>query len=150
MDPAADSRRHEPVITIFQCERCCATNPVPPGADGCCRVFSCCAGNVGGERIREAFLEGADGVMILGCLGSRCCQPLGEVEAFRHIHEGNRALHRLGVDPSRLQRHWVTAREAARAAQLVAAFRRRLTSLGPRFAPRPERISEPSMSAAQG
>jgi hypothetical protein len=68
----------------------------------------------------EAFLEDTDGVLIIGCLRPSCCLPENDVEAFLHLHNAALALHRLGVE-----RHLAPG--------LIAAFRRRVIALGPRF-----------------
>ena len=135
MDPVSSFRFFEPNLTVFACERCCASVALDLMDSGNrCHLVPGCAGDVSGQRIGEAFAEGADGVLILGCVGRTCQAPLGEVEAFRHIHEGAMALHRLGLDPARLQRSWVTPREASRVPALIIAYRRRLAALGPRRA----------------
>ena len=133
MDAATGHRGHELQITIFHCSHCCGETAVAAGHG--CRVVDCCETEVDGTRLAAAFLDGADGVLVLGCLGRACRHPQGDVEAFRHLHEGAIALRRLGVPPARLQRHWLTPREASRIPALLVAFRRRLHVLGPR--PRP-------------
>lgn len=130
MDTAASYRGHELRITIFHCARCCGETAVAAGHG--CRVVDCCGAEVDGARLAAAFLDGADGVLVLGCLGGACLQPRGDVEEFRHLHEGALALRRLGVAPARLQRHWLTPRESTRIPALLVAFRRRLHVLGPR------------------
>jgi F420-non-reducing hydrogenase iron-sulfur subunit len=130
MDPAAGYRGHELRITIFHCSRCCGETAVAAGHG--CRVVDCCEAEIDGTRLAAAFLDGADGVLVLGCLGRACLQPRGDVEAFRQLHEGALALRRLGVVPARLQRHWLAPRESARIPALLVAFRRRLLVLGPR------------------
>lgn len=129
MDPAAVYRGHELQITIFHCSRCCGETAVAAGHG--CRVVDCCGAEVDGTRLAAAFLDGADGVLVLGCLGHACLQPRGDVEAFRHLHEGALALRRLGVAAARLQRHCLTPRESSRIPALLVAFRRRLHVLGP-------------------
>lgn len=130
MEPAAGYRGHELQITIFHCSRCCGETAVAAGHG--CRVVDCCEAEVDGMRLAAAYLDGADGVLVLGCLGRTCQHPRGDVEAFRHLHDGTLALRRLGVAAARLQRHWLTPREASRIPALLVAFRRRLHVLGPR------------------
>ena len=133
MDPASSFRFFEPQLTVFYCERCCGAAPLGLAGGGHrCRLIPGCAGQVGAELIGKAFAEGADGVLILGCVGRTYEAPLGDLAAFRHIHQGTMALHRLGLDPVRLRRSWVTPRDAARVPALINAFRRRLAVLGPR------------------
>lgn len=147
MDPAG-FRSPEPRITIFHCPECCGELAVAAGHG--CRMVECCAGSIDGPRLAAAFLEGADGVLVLGCLGRDCCVKQGDIEAFRQIHDGARALQRLGVAPARLQRVWLTRRESARIPALILSFRRRLHVLGPRFAPRPEPVGTGAAMSAHG
>lgn len=133
MDPASSFRSFEPNLAVFYCERCCGSAPLGSGGgDHRCHLVPHCASQVEVQRIGEAFADGADGVLILGCVGRTCRAPLTDLAAFRNIHEGTMALHRLGLDPARLRRGWVTPREASRVPALVTAFRRRLVALGPR------------------
>lgn len=133
MDAASSFRFFEPNLTVFYCERCCASAPLDMmGSGNRCHMVPGCASGVSGQRIGEAFADGADGVLVLGCVGRFCQDPLGDVAAFRHIHEGTMALHRLGLDPARLRRGWITPRDASRVPALITAYRRRLAALGPR------------------
>jgi F420-non-reducing hydrogenase iron-sulfur subunit len=133
MDPASSFRSFEPNLAVFYCERCCGATPLgSTGGDHRCHLVPQCASQVGAQRIGEAFADGADGVLILGCVGRACRAPLTDLAALRHLHEGTMALHRLGFDPARLRRGWITPREAPRVPALVTAFRRRLAALGPR------------------
>jgi coenzyme F420-reducing hydrogenase delta subunit len=152
MDPASSFRFFEPNLAVFYCERCCGTAPLgSASSDHRCRLVPHCASEVGAQQIGEAFAAGADGVLILGCVGRTCRAPLTDLAAFRHIHDGTTALHRLGLDPARLRRGWVTPREAPRVPALVTAFRRRLAALGPRRemeAPVPAGQPAPEATAA--
>lgn len=133
MDPAPNFRVFEPNLAVFYCERCCGATPLGSLDSGQrCRLVPHCASEVGAQRIGEAFADGADGVLILGCVGRTCQTPLTDLAALRHIHEGTLALHRLGLDPARLRRAWITPREAPRVPAMVTVFRRRLAALGPR------------------
>ncbi|MBK8167609.1 MAG: hydrogenase iron-sulfur subunit [bacterium] len=146
MDSAVGSRGHELRITIFHCPRCCGETAAAAGHG--CRVVDCCGAEVDGTRVAAAFLDGADGVLVLGCLGRACQRSCDDVEAFRRIHAGALALQRLGVAPARLQRHWLTPREATRIPALLVAFRRRLHVLGPR--PRQPAPTTPEAMTATG
>jgi coenzyme F420-reducing hydrogenase delta subunit len=131
MDPAATPRLSEPSITVFMCERCASDMPLAP-AGTWCRVHRGCIGEVDTPQIREAFATGADGVLILGCVGRQCSVPRGDVSEFRHIHRASMLLSHMGLDPTRLHREWVTPRETPRLPAIVAAFRRRVAALPPR------------------
>lgn len=144
-----EPRSNEPKLTVFFCERCCAL-PSPPAGATRCHFVPSCANEVDATRLRDAYADGSDGVMILGCLGSACCGSPGEVEMFRRIHAGSLVLQQLGLEPARLRRHWLTTREAAGVPALVAAFRRRLLTLSARREARAARTSPPAaIQAAQ-
>jgi len=141
MEAPVLNRLCEPRLTVFHCEHCCPGIALAAGAGSHCRLVSGATGVVDAARLREAFLEDTDGVLIIGCLRPSCCLPENDVEAFLHLHNAALALHRLGVDPARLRRLWLRPREAHLAPGLIAAFRRRVIALGPRFearAPRPD------------
>lgn len=131
MDPASTPRFSEPSVTVFVCERCAGEAPLAPQGTWC-RVHRGCVGEVDTPQIREAFETGADGVLILGCVGRACCVPRGDVSEFRHIHRASMVLAHMGLDATRLHREWITPRETPRLPALVAAFRRRVAALPPR------------------
>ncbi len=146
MEPAAPNRPSEPHLTVFHCEHCCPGIALAAGAGNHIRLIPGSTGKVDAARLREAFLEDTDGVLIIGCLKPSCCIPGNDVEAFLLIHDGAMALHRLGVDPARLRRVWLLPSEAHLVNGLITAFRRRVNALGPRFearTPRPDLIPDP-------
>lgn len=147
MESAAGVRGHDLHITIFHCPRCCGGTAAAAGHG--CRLVEACWTEVDGARLASAFLDGADGVLVLGCLGGACLRPRGDVEAFHHLHQGAVALSRLGIEPARLQRHWLVPREAMRIPSLLVSFRRRLHVLGARHAANGTVATPiPAMSAA--
>lgn len=152
MDPAANTWTNEPHLTVFYCDRCCGPLPNANCGGPNVRFVGCCANEVDAARLQGAYADGADGVLVMGCLGGACCAPPDEVEAFRRIHAGTLVLRRLGLDPVRLRRHWLAPREAATVPGLVAAFRRRLVTLNARRetrAGRPQSTLPEPVQAAQ-
>lgn len=149
MDPAPNFRQHDPQVTVFICEHCIGQDPSRHVLPTNCRLLRCCAGKVGVGILREAFADGADGVLVLGCVGPHCCVPKDDMAALLQIHEGTMALHCLGLDPVRLQRNWLTPREASGVVTQITAFRRRIINLGPR--PQTAAAPEPlSVASAAG
>lgn len=141
MEASVTNRTNEPRLTVFHCEHCCPGIALAAGAGHHCCLVPGSTGVVDAARLREAFLEDNDAVLIIGCLRPSCCLPENDVDAFLHIHNAALALHRLGVDPARLRRLWLRPSEAHLAPGMIAAFRRRVIALGPRFearAPRPD------------
>ncbi len=132
MDAATNPSPSDPRLTVFYCQRCCG--PQPAGACGGAhsRFVEGCAADVDATRLEGAYADGADGVMVIGCLGSACRKREREVDAFLRIHAGTVVLRRLGLHPVRLRRHWLSPREAATVPALVTAFRRRLVTLNAR------------------
>jgi hypothetical protein len=76
MDPAPNYRFFEPHLTVFYCERCCDPASLDTtGGSNRAHLFPSCAGDVSGQRIGQAFADGADGVLILSCVGRGWITP---------------------------------------------------------------------------
>ncbi len=94
-----------------------------------------CSGMVQPQAVLEAFAEGADGVMILGCHPGSCHYQEGNYHAINRVALLRRLLEDSGIEPSRLVLDWASATEGDRFAKLLADFRAELDRLGP--LPRP-------------
>jgi heterodisulfide reductase subunit A len=62
-----------------------------------------CTGRVDFGHIFEAFENGADGVVIAGCLKDQCHYVDGNLVAERRVEQAKKTLKVLGVDPERLE-----------------------------------------------
>ncbi len=90
-----------------------------------------CSGRVDPLFVVKAFLDGADGVMVLGCHPGDCHYKQGNYIAQRRYAVMHRLLEFTGVESERLFVEWVSASEGKRFADVVKAFTDRVKRLGP-------------------
>jgi F420-non-reducing hydrogenase iron-sulfur subunit len=90
-----------------------------------------CSGRVDPLFVVKAFIEGADGVMVLGCHPGDCHYQEGNYIAQRRYSVMHRLLEFTGIESDRLMVDWVSASEGKRFAEIVTGFTERVRSLGP-------------------
>ena len=90
-----------------------------------------CSGRVDPLFVLKAFLEGADGVMVLGCHPGDCHYQQGNFLAQRRYALMHRLLEFTGVESGRLYVEWVSASEGKKFADTVTAFTDQVRALGP-------------------
>jgi F420-non-reducing hydrogenase iron-sulfur subunit len=90
-----------------------------------------CSGRVDPLFVVKAFLEGADGVMVLGCHPGDCHYQQGNYYAQRRYAIMHKLLDFTGVDYDRLFVDWVSASEGKRFAEVVTKFTNRIIEMGP-------------------
>ncbi|WP_457552238.1 hydrogenase iron-sulfur subunit [Desulfobacula sp.] len=129
--------RFEPIIIGFLCNWCSYT-----GADlaGVARlqyppnlrpIRVMCSGMVHPDLVMEAFSQGADGVMIMGCHPGQCHYLEGNIKAAVRADVISIILRDIGVDPRRFELKWISSAEASVFAQLITDFTMRIQKLGP-------------------
>ena len=91
-----------------------------------------CSGRVDPLFVVKAFLDGADGVMVLGCHPGDCHYQQGNYYAQRRYSIMHRLLDFTGVEYERLFVDWVSASEGKRFAEVVTTFTQKVRELGPR------------------
>ncbi len=127
----------EPRILVFACNWCAYA-----GADlaGVSRVQYpptvrvlrvMCSSRVDPAFILEAFLEGADGVLVAGCHLGDCHYIEGNYNTEKRLKATMKALEFLGFETERLKLEWISASEGQRFADIVRDFTRQLKELGP-------------------
>ena len=89
-----------------------------------------CSGRVDPQLVIYTMLEGADGVLALGCHPGDCHYQSGNLEAQEKFEALLKVLHNTGMD-ERFQYEWVSASEGARFAEVVRGFTDHIRSLGP-------------------
>ncbi len=94
-------------------------------------VRTMCSGRVDPELVLQAFLAGADGIMIAGCHPGECHYMEGNYKAMRRVAFMKRLLEGFGVEPDRLALEWVSASEGAKFQEVINAFVERIEKLGP-------------------
>ena len=75
--------------------------------------------NIGLNSFMKAFENGADGVLVAGCLEGECHYISGNLVARRKFAMLRSFLTYLGIEPQRVQFSWVSASEGGRFAALV-------------------------------
>jgi F420-non-reducing hydrogenase iron-sulfur subunit len=90
-----------------------------------------CSGRVDLQFILEAFKEGADGVMILGCHPGDCHYKEGNLQTLKRYHVLKRVLSRFGIEEDRLRLDWISAGEGDKFVQVVSEMTERMRQLGP-------------------
>ena len=131
------TRLPEPIIIGFLCNWCSYT-----GADlaGVARlqyppnlrpIRVMCSGMVHPNLVMEAFSQGADGVIIMGCHPGECRYKTGNEKALARLEVLSFELDRLGIDSQRLTLEWISSAEASVFARVITHFTRRIQNLGP-------------------
>lgn len=127
----------KPNIVIFRCNFCS-----PPGAERAMAskfkdnfrpiiIKTNCTGRIDPTFVFDAFVKGADGVLIAGCPPGDCHFVTGNYKAGRNVLLLKRVLSQLGIEPERLKGHWLPASEAPRILSSMNEFVDKVIALGP-------------------
>ncbi len=127
----------EPKIVGFLCNWCSYE-----GADSAGRarkeypanlrvVRVLCSGRTDPQFIIEAFKEGADGVMILGCPLGDCHYQDGNFQTLRRYTVLKKVLAQFGIEEDRLRLDWVSANEGDKFVRIVWEMVNGIKKLGP-------------------
>jgi len=90
-----------------------------------------CSGRVDPVFVLETLVNGADGVMVMGCHPGDCHYVDGNLQTERKIKMLKKLIARTGLEPERLRLEWVSASEGGRFAELVNEFTNQIKALGP-------------------
>ncbi len=131
--------RFEPVIIGFLCNWCSYT-----GADlaGVARlqyppnlrpIRVMCSGMVSPDLVMEAFLNGADGVVVMGCHPGECHYLEGNTRAAARAEVISLVLNNMGIHTDRFELRWISSAEASVFAKLITEFTIRIQKLGPQL-----------------
>ena len=108
-----------------------------------------CTGRIPKRFILQAFLEGADGVLVGGCHIGDCHYLEGNYDMQRRFNEIHELLDKVGINPDRYRLEWVSASEGKRFSQVVTEFVERIKELGP-LAKTGDKIEKKKEKAAEG
>ena len=89
-----------------------------------------CSGRVDPVFIAEAFINGIDGVLVLGCHLGDCHYISGNYEAELKMKMVSKSLSMINFS-DRVRLDWVSAAEGNRFAQIVTDFTEHIRTLGP-------------------
>lgn len=90
-----------------------------------------CSGRVDPQFVMDAFREGADGVLVLGCHPGDCHYRCGNVNAMRRYRLFQKMLPQFGIEPERFKLDWVAAGEAERFQAVTNEMAETVAELGP-------------------
>jgi len=131
------AERFEPTIIAFTCTWCgypsanlAGVNKLeyPPNIR-IVRVM--CSGSVEPGVIMDAFENGADGVIVIGCLMENCHYVSGNKKAQERVDALKKLFDIVGLDSKRLRTEWINASERSKFAQTVKEFVEEVRALGP-------------------
>ncbi len=89
-----------------------------------------CTGKIDTTDIMNAFDQGADGVLILGCPEGDCHYQDGNYEAKKRVHLLSRLLESMGVEKGRIRIELGTDPEGKTIPQIIKEMSKDLTKLG--------------------
>jgi F420-non-reducing hydrogenase iron-sulfur subunit len=129
--------RFEPKIVGFLCNWCAYE-----GADAAGRarksypanlrvIRVLCSGRTDPQFVMEAFKEGADGVLILGCHPGDCHYKEGNFQTLKRYAILRRMLPQFGIEEERFQLDWISASERDKFVEVVSKMVDQVKELGP-------------------
>ncbi len=90
-----------------------------------------CTGKIDTQYMLDAFDEGADGVMIIACSLGNCHHERGNERARARVQRIQTILKNVGLEPERVEIHYVSGGMGATFAEYVREMTHRLQELGP-------------------
>ncbi|MGQ9687168.1 MAG: hydrogenase iron-sulfur subunit [Desulfobaccales bacterium] len=90
-----------------------------------------CTGKVDLVHLLLAFEQGADGVMVAGCLEGNCHFLSGNLRARKRVERLKNILARLGIGGDRVEMFNLSAGMGARFAEICREMHARILELGP-------------------
>ena len=89
-----------------------------------------CIGRIDPVTILETFVQGADGVLVIGCHPPDCHYVEGNLQSELKIKMLKKLISRTGLNPERLQLDWAYPNEIERFVKIVNDFRAQIIVLG--------------------
>jgi coenzyme F420-reducing hydrogenase delta subunit len=131
------SERYDPKVLALVCTYCTYTAADMAGSmrlqyPASVRVVKLlCTGKVDALHLLEAFLAGADAVMVSGCEIGDCHFLEGNLRAKERVAHAGTLLAEAGLEPTRLEMFHIGASDAPKWAEAVERMTRRARELGP-------------------
>ena len=131
------SRLEEPIIIGFLCNWCSYE-----GADSAGRarlayprnlriIRLLCSGRLDPTFVLEAFSEGADGVLVLGCHPGECHYKEGNYRAIQRHHLLRELIGQFGIEAERCRFEYISAGEDEKFVRVVTEMVDTVRKLGP-------------------
>ena len=90
-----------------------------------------CSGRVAIIHMLKALEEGADGVMVAGCLEGDCHYQSGNLRAKKRVIYVQEILEKIGIEAERVAMYNLSAGEGPRFAEIAREMTEKVTELGP-------------------
>ena len=90
-----------------------------------------CSSRVDPLFIIDAFLKGADAILIAGCHPGDCHYQKGNYHARRRFALVNKVFENLGLESNRLKLSWISASEANKLSQVAKEYTKEIEEAGP-------------------
>jgi coenzyme F420-reducing hydrogenase delta subunit len=90
-----------------------------------------CSGRVAIIHMLKALEEGADGVMVAGCLEGDCHYQSGNLRAKKRVIYVQEILEKIGIEPERVTMYNLSAGEGPRFAEIAREITEKVKELGP-------------------
>jgi F420-non-reducing hydrogenase iron-sulfur subunit len=128
---------YEPQIIAFCCMHCAyaaadlagsSRIPYPPSLK---IVAIPCTGRTDMGHILKTFEDGADGVLVAGCLEGRCHFQNGNLYARQRVEHVAELLDQIGLEKERARMINISAGMGAKFAELANEFADTIAELGP-------------------
>ena len=102
-----------------------------------------CTGKVDAILLMKAFEEGADAVIVAGCLEGQCHFLEGNLRAKKRVAYVKRLLGEVGIEPERIDMFNLSSAMGGRFAEIVEEMTERVKQLGPSCISKQKEIVEP-------
>ena len=90
-----------------------------------------CTGRIDESLLLKAFENGADGVMVIGCLEGDCHYVNGNIRARARVERVYNILDQINIGPDRVRMYNLSAGEGAKFAAFANEFVGQIEELGP-------------------
>lgn len=90
-----------------------------------------CTGRIEEALLLNAFENGADGVMVIGCLEGDCHYISGNIRARARVDRVYAILDQIKIKPDRIRMYNLSAGEGAKFAEFTTEFVDQIRELGP-------------------
>lgn len=90
-----------------------------------------CTGRIDESLLLKAFENGADGVMVIGCLEGDCHYVSGNIRARARVERVYAILERIKIGPNRIRMYNLSAGEGSKFAAFANEFVDQIREIGP-------------------
>ncbi|HBD06928.1 MAG TPA: F420-nonreducing hydrogenase [Syntrophobacteraceae bacterium] len=90
-----------------------------------------CSGRAEIIHLMQALEEGADGVMVAGCLEGDCHYQVGNIRARKRVAYVKEILEKVGVGAERITMYNLSAGQGPRFAEIAREMTEKIRKLGP-------------------